>query len=338
MAKVSVIIPMYNAEPYIRQCIQSIIRQTYSEWEILVIDDGSTDQSLKICEELKQKDNRIQIFTQENKGVSIARNRGLEASSGEYVFFLDSDDAIHPCLLEESVREAELCRADLTFCLCIRLNTAKMNKMKRIKPEDRHGVQWIIGEKAESGEWFYNKFEQELSCIGGKMIRHDFIGKQRFTENLSRGEDTVFIHDLICKGMRMAYLNLEWYFYRVNPENIIHPGSLKKNWQKYKACKLLRDQEYQTGHFRWAMKWEEGVVWSILSNYLITKNIKDKKGSKILKEIMLREIQSPSYRNLPVTKRILFYSLFFGCSYILPIRMLWRIKQIIWKFCKLLSN
>lgn len=335
MAKVSVIIPMYNAKPYIRQCIQSVIHQTYSEWEILVIDDGSTDQSLKICEELKQKDNRIRIFTQENKGVSIARNRGLEASLGEYIFFLDSDDAIHPCLLEESVREAELCRADLTFCLCVRLNAAKMNEKKRIKPEDRHDVQWIIGEKVKSREWFYNKFEQELSCIGGKMIRRNFIGKQRFNENFSRGEDTIFIHDLICKGMRMAYLNLEWYFYRINSENIIYSGSLKKNWQQYKVSKLMRDKEYQTGHFSWAMKCEEKLIWNILSNYLITKNIKDKKDSLILKEIMIREIQSPLYRNLPVTKKTLFYSLFFGCSYILPIRILWRIKQKIWRFCKL---
>ena len=100
MKRVSVIIPMYNAESYIRQCIHSVISQTWDNLEILVIDDGSTDRSLEICEELGRIDGRIRILTQKNRGVSAARNRGMEAAVGEYVFFLDSDDAIHPLLIE----------------------------------------------------------------------------------------------------------------------------------------------------------------------------------------------------------------------------------------------
>ncbi len=88
MKKVSVIIPMYSAEPYIRQCIQSVILQTWSNLEILVIDDGSTDRSLKVCEDLSRIDDRIRILTQNNQGVSAARNRGIEAAVGEYIFFL----------------------------------------------------------------------------------------------------------------------------------------------------------------------------------------------------------------------------------------------------------
>ena len=105
MCKISVIIPVYNAEPYIRQCLQSVIRQTCRNLEILVIDDGSTDRSAKICRELSLTDNRIQVYGQKNGGISRARNHGLEIAAGEYIFFLDSDDAIHPLLLEEMMEQ-----------------------------------------------------------------------------------------------------------------------------------------------------------------------------------------------------------------------------------------
>lgn len=115
MKKISVIIPMYNAEHFIDQCIQSVICQTYENLEILVIDDGSADKSYEICERMKALDGRIRVLQQENGGVSSARNRGIDAATGEYVFFLDSDDAIHPCLLEKILEQAERYSAQAAF-------------------------------------------------------------------------------------------------------------------------------------------------------------------------------------------------------------------------------
>ena len=97
---ISVIIPVYNAAPYINICIQSVLQQTYSCFELLLVDDGSQDESRDICEKVGQTDNRIRFFPQEHRGVSAARNKALKAAKGNYVFFLDSDDSIHPCLLE----------------------------------------------------------------------------------------------------------------------------------------------------------------------------------------------------------------------------------------------
>ena len=104
MNKISVIIPMYNAEPFIRQCIRSVTDQTYRNLEILVIDDGSVDKGPAICRELAEADGRIMLLRQENQGVSAARNTGIDRACGEYVFFLDSDDAIHPRLRKETGR------------------------------------------------------------------------------------------------------------------------------------------------------------------------------------------------------------------------------------------
>lgn len=85
--KISVIIPVYNSEAYIEQCVQSLIDQTYQNWESLLIDDGSTDHSLEICQKLSRTDERIKVYHQEHKGVSAARNYGLDLAAGEYIFF-----------------------------------------------------------------------------------------------------------------------------------------------------------------------------------------------------------------------------------------------------------
>ena len=97
---ISVIIPVYNVEPYIRKCLDSVINQTYKNLEILCIDDGSTDSSGKICDEYAEKDNRIRVFHKENGGVSSARNIGLKKFTGKYVGFVDSDDWIEPDMYE----------------------------------------------------------------------------------------------------------------------------------------------------------------------------------------------------------------------------------------------
>ena len=90
--KVSIIIPIYNAEPYIDQCVQSILSQSFHDWEMILINDGSRDHSLKICEQLAEKDDRIHVLSQSNMGVSSARNTGLMNAVGEYVTFIDVDD------------------------------------------------------------------------------------------------------------------------------------------------------------------------------------------------------------------------------------------------------
>lgn len=331
MTKVSVVIPMYNTEAYIMQCLQSVINQTFRELEIIVVDDGSTDRSLEICKEAGAADDRILIFEQKKKGVSSARNQGLEAAAGDYVFFLDSDDVIHPCLIESYVKQGEKSNVDLMFCTYIKMDTPEIEKRMRQISKNIAEIQWEIGRKADAKEWFYSKYEMELSCIGGKMIRRSFIGQQRFDETLFSGEDTVFMHSLICRGMRMAYLDTEWYYYRMHSDSITHLNNMDKNWQKYKVSRLIRNQEFQTVCISLALRWEEQLVWSILSNYLIAINKKDKGNSQNLKKMMNLEMDHYLYERLSFKIKILFYVLYFGCSYFPPIRWMWRMKQILFK-------
>lgn len=346
MKKVSVIIPMYNAESYICCCIQSAAGQSWRNLEILVIDDGSTDQSLEVCRKLSLVDERIQTFSQKNQGVSAARNRGIAEATGDYIFFLDSDDAIHPLLIEEMVRQAERLRAGMAFCSYARLDDRQMEERlgcdseKRCMVQTEEGigktsgtaqvVRWETAEGQKTEEWFHIRFERELSGIGGKLIRRNCIGGQRFCEFLASGEDTIFLYELCRRQVKMAYAEVEWYYYRINPDSVSHTNDMRMIRQKLKVYERIRDQEYKSGHLTWAMKWERGLVWNILSVYLVMKNRKDQKNSRYLKGRMLLEMKNPLYRKLPGGLKGLFFGLLIGCSFP-PVRALWVMKQ---KICK----
>lgn len=114
-ALVSIIIPVYNVEKYLRECIDSVINQTYKNLEIILVDDGSTDSSGKICDEYVEKDSRVVVVHKKNEGPSKTRNAGLENANGKYVYFLDSDDYIESTALELLINTAESKQADLVF-------------------------------------------------------------------------------------------------------------------------------------------------------------------------------------------------------------------------------
>lgn len=116
MPKVSVIVPVYNVENYIRKCLDSIISQTLKDIEIILVDDGSEDNSGKICDEYAEKDSRIIVIHQKNNGLSNARNTGLNIASGEYIGFVDSDDYIKSEMYSEMYQTAEKTDADMVLC------------------------------------------------------------------------------------------------------------------------------------------------------------------------------------------------------------------------------
>ena len=113
MPKISVILPIYNVEKYLPTCLDSVLSQTFQDWEAICVNDGSPDRCGKILEEYAQKDPRIKIVTQTNQGLSMARNNGLKHASGKYILFLDSDDFIYPQLLEICHQVAEKENADM---------------------------------------------------------------------------------------------------------------------------------------------------------------------------------------------------------------------------------
>ena len=173
MKKISVIIPMYNAAQYIEPCIQSVQNQTCGELELLVIYDGYPDFAPAAVEKLRRSDDRVRLIRQENGGVSRARNHGLDAAEGEYVFFLDSDDAIHPRLLEELSCQADRYQADLVFCCCRKLKDGEFQKALRDASADDRPARWKMAEAEEAEQWLHLQYVNELTGIGGKLVRTD---------------------------------------------------------------------------------------------------------------------------------------------------------------------
>ena len=112
----SIIVPVYNCEKYIGKCIDSILAQTFQDFELLLVIDGGVDASLMICKDYASRDNRISVIEQENQGVSAARNNGLDHATGEYVFFVDSDDWVEPDYLEKLINKAEETDCDIVIC------------------------------------------------------------------------------------------------------------------------------------------------------------------------------------------------------------------------------
>ena len=120
--KVSIIIPVYNVEKYLRQCLDSIVNQTLKEIEVICINDGSTDNSPIILEEYEKKDPRIRVITQENMGSGVARNRAIQQAKGKYIGFMDSDDWADPTMFEKLYENAELNNSDIVMCPMLIIN------------------------------------------------------------------------------------------------------------------------------------------------------------------------------------------------------------------------
>lgn len=215
---VSIIIPVYNREKYIEECIRSIQAQSYKNYEIILIDDGSTDDTLSICRTLAQEDPSIRILESGHVGVSAARNMGLEAVKGAFVFFLDSDDIIHPNLLESLVTAMKETGAAMSGTQCL-----------SIWEQNWHKAYEYIEKNPGQGETSSQTFEETLEAlfggksplgmIGGVMMRRDIIADTRFRTDLYIGEDFYFIYENMIKGGSTEFLKQKWYFARNHANN-----------------------------------------------------------------------------------------------------------------------
>lgn len=226
---ISVIVPVYNVEKYVGRCLTSIIIQSYTNLEIIVINDGSTDNSLSVCEEYSAKDSRIKLISQENRGLSGARNTGLRHYTGEYVTFVDSDDWIHRSMIEFLYNV--LMRYDSEMSLC-----ASMRVYEDIFPDKQHEeIEGITRTRDVFMKLFLNG---TFTACWARLFRRDILSGFEFPEGLNC-EDYIFMYEAIRRLKTVAIINLPLYYYFVRENSIVNESfGIKKFDQYYSAKKL----------------------------------------------------------------------------------------------------
>lgn len=234
MWKVSVIIPVYNTEEYLARCLNSIIDNTYSNLEIICVNDGSTDNSREILAEFEKKDNRIKVIDEKNQGVSKARNTGLRNATGDYIAFIDSDDWVHAQYFEILLKNTG--DEDIIIGQYIRVSDYKADK----KVEE-FGKKYINS----LTELFFNEHIRKYVC--GRIYKRNTVEKLYFPENIKLGEDTIYNVTLMSNSSKLKVLLVDFplYYYFDRNDSAVHilPVSVyleKAEWYIQNAGKNKR--------------------------------------------------------------------------------------------------
>lgn len=310
--KVSIIIPVYNAERYLGRCLESVLKQTYTDFEVLLINDGSLDRSGAICRKYANRDNRIRYIEQENRGLSAARNVGLDTARGEYVFFVDSDDYINFYTLEKIVYIIEHEGCDI---VCIGLgkvfeNDEKPHEMKEVP---------VLYEKCDN-QVFYKNIISSHVC--GKLYKKKLFEGINYPLGMNY-EDIATTHRIFYRASIIAYTSAELYYYRIHSDSITNICNKRNMCDLLKAYRLVNEfynEVYgsievigNTNFGQDILYYELTVLFTVYSKLLrgdaSTRDILNM-GKRYLRNEFCEiesKINLQNYKGLPMTNKILLY-------------------------------
>lgn len=231
---ISVIVPIYNVEPYLARCINSIVNQTFRDLEIILVNDGSTDNSLSICREYEKEDERIVVIDQRNKGLSGARNTGIDKSTGDYIFFVDSDDWIHP-------RSLEILMENLLG------SQAQMAVGSTFKPQEyliqnNESFSCVVRNMQDAIIYMLTK----TGCSAcGRLYEKKIFSSLRFPEGRTN-EDYAIVVKALEQCTKVCFNSSYLYYYFVRPNSICTSSFSKKNFDSY----YMHKDVYEYTHIR----------------------------------------------------------------------------------------
>ena len=209
MPLISIIIPVYNTEEFITDCLNSVLEQTFQDFEVICINDGSPDNSLAILKKFQLKDTRIKVISQQNQGVSIARNTGLSHAKGDYITFLDSDDTIAPTFLEKLYQPLKENP---------QANFAWGDFRETLFPFEKN-EETITPRPTNINQPFDHFVKRKKPRIGAsscaKLYKKETLQNIHFPKGLTVGEDLIFLYNLLLKSNVAVYVPEVLYFYRI---------------------------------------------------------------------------------------------------------------------------
>ena len=292
--QISVVIPVYNSESYLRNCLNSILQQKNQDFEVIMVNDGSKDKSGEICDEYSKKDKRFKVIHKTNEGVSIARNIALNQAKGEWISFIDSDDDITEDFLTIPIEchTASVIQKNY-FRICL-------DGTKTLT----HLENKCLSTPKEIAYFWLNK---RTNSLWNKLIRRDIIGNYRFIPNIDISEDFLFFTSIIHRVKKYAFSNIGAYRYYERPNSAMKnfENNLRKNIHiTFEHLHIIRSYENENKD-----KWlYEGLVYGYFMNALwnlrraLTKEER-KEFNSLLNEM---KIKSLFYVNKKTKFKLLF--------------------------------
>ena len=269
MAQVSVIIPVYNIERHLRQCLDSVTGQTLTELEIICVDDGSTDASPEILADYAQRDGRFQIITQPNTGPGVARNTGMDRATGEYLIFLDSDDWFEPDFLERMVAKAKETGADVTICRTVEFDTQTGRELPSewmLKTEGLPKTPWFSPKEAAA-----SLFSFTWGWPWDKLYRTQYLRQGGFSyPALPNSEDLSFVFLSLAGAARLTVVDTVLVHHRVNRGASVSNSRSSHPEAPYQAIRLLEEElkarglysVFEQSFLNWALGF---LIWNTAS-------------------------------------------------------------------------
>ena len=302
--KISIIVPIYNCELYLERCIESIVGQTYDNIEVLLIDDGSTDSSGKICDIFAKKDSRIKVYHKKNGGVSSARNFGIEKSTGDWISFVDSDDWVEKDFCYKMIDKLLDSEYNLAICAYKRVYDSKVEFQNLNKFNDCFN----------SSEFLNNVLNVQtgFGFCHMKIYKRSLIDKIRFNEKLKVGEDALF-NSNVSKKVNGIFVNECLYNYYFNSSSLVRKYDINYV-NKYNDAVAEMKKYIET------IKKDDFLVYNyivyhlmlIAVNYCFHPNCKKKYASlkNVIKiKIFNESIYKSNYNGLSITRKIMLFSL-----------------------------
>lgn len=289
MKLVSIIIPVYNSEKYIARCIESIINQSYKNIEIICIDDGSSDNSIYILNKYKNKDRRITIYSQENKGPSVARNIGLDKATGEYILFIDADDYVNKDMIRIMVQSINTKLDTIVFCDNSELWNDKIDERKLFKDKNNGISKMDVIKEISSGN---------AGLVCAKLFTRKIVENNniRFDSNISMCEDQLFFLNVAKKCNTFIHIPKSLYFYDRRNENSItikyHQNALENQLYVLKEIeKILYKCNLNNKDIKLILnnRYINAIHYSIINEVLDTKLSNVKEKIQNVKKIVLNE-------------------------------------------------
>lgn len=301
--KISVIIPVYNTAKYLPRCLDSVLQNTYQNLEVICINDGSTDNSADILEEYVRKDSRVTAISQQNTGVSSARNVGLDQATGEYIAFVDSDDWIHPQYFEILADLADKYEADCVLCGTRTADHKEIDFERQYTKDSVKIVATDLKGVMTSNLW--------RTRIWGRLYNRKLLSAVRFPVNIRLTEDTCFNLSALCfkERIQVVAVDTKLYFYFQRADSAVHTLSAKDS---YPALALQIDMcdRCETSHRIYIV---EHIIKQALSVRYGTMFSDDKKEYRTTCNRLLRKCVRMQ-NSLPV-KEYLLYQLFVICPF-----------------------